>query len=110
MDDRLLEAVARTFHQLGWIAFGDGTGRRFVAEVGVNFWSWGEEVRIEIDGDTIEIESHCRLVTQCFDWGKNQQNVATFLAMLDETLRRIEQERDAGGLAPPDKRDGAWSS
>jgi hypothetical protein len=63
-----------------------------VAEVGVNFWSWGEKVSVEIDrGGTISVESRCRLPTQCFDWGKNQRNIDAFFQLVDEKSRQTGQ-------------------
>jgi hypothetical protein len=106
--EALKEAVARALSALGWAAYGNWSGRRFVAEVGVSFWSWGEEIRVRIDTDgTVSVESACRLPTQCFDWGKNQRNVDAFLELVDEKSRQIattgptgqepQEARQAGG-------------
>jgi hypothetical protein len=88
--DALKEAVARALNATGWTAYGNWSGQRFVAEVGISFWSWGEKISIEIDpGGAVWIESRCRLPTQCLDWGKNQRNVDAFLALVDEKARQI---------------------
>lgn len=91
--DALREAIARALSALGWTAYGNWSGNRFVAEVGVNFWSWGEKINVEIDPNgTIRIESTCRLPTQCFDWGKNQRNVDAFFELVDEKSRQVERQ------------------
>jgi hypothetical protein len=92
--DALREAVARALSALEWTAYGNWSGREFVAEVGANFWSWGEFIRVKIDPDgTVRIESKCRLPTQCFDWGKNQRNVDTFFERVDDKARLIGRAR-----------------
>ncbi len=89
----LQEAVARALNALGWTPFGNWSGRRFVAEIGVSVWSWGEKVNVKIDCDgTIWFESKCRLPTQCIDWGKNQRNVKAFFHLVEEKSRHEEKE------------------
>src|SRR6516225_1107665 len=88
--DALREAVARALSALEWTAYGNWSGMRFVAEVGVNYWSWGERISVEIEGEgTVWIESKCRLPTQCIDWGKNQRNVDAFLELVEEKFQQI---------------------
>jgi hypothetical protein len=90
--DALREAVARALSALGWTAYGNWSGRCFVAEVGYNFWSWGEKISVEIDREgKIRVESRCMLPTQCFDWGKNQCNVDAFLEEVAQKLRGSER-------------------
>jgi hypothetical protein len=63
--------------------------------VGVNFWSWGEQVSVEIDREgTVQIESRCRLPTQCLDWGKNQRNVDAFLKLVEEKVGQRRETKD----------------
>src|SRR5947208_15368755 len=93
--DVLREAVARALYELDWTGCGNWSGRVFVADVRVNFWSWGEKITIEIDRDgMVWIESKCSLPTQCFDWGKNQGNVDAFFRTLDEKVRLMENRTD----------------
>ena len=85
--DALTEAVARALSALEWLAFGNWNGDEFVAEVGTNVWSWGEKITVAIDADgTVWMKSKCRMVTQCFDWGKNQRNVNAFFAQVARAL------------------------
>lgn len=85
--EALKEPVARALSALGWTAFGNWSGSHFLAEVGVNLWSWGEKVHVTINADgSVWMESKCRFVTQCFDWGKNQANVDTFFAKVAQFL------------------------
>ena len=49
------------------------------ATTSVNLWSWGEKIVIDIaESGTLSITSKCSLPTQCFDWGKNKNNVRAF--------------------------------
>jgi hypothetical protein len=103
--DDLKEAIARALSALGWTAYGNWPGRRFVAEVGANFRSWRERISVEIRrGGTVRVESTCRLPTQCFDWGKNQRNVDAFLDLVGEKCRQIGRadERPKGPAAGSD--------
>lgn len=88
--DALRETVARTLSALGWTAYGHWSGSRFVAAVGVSFWSWGEKITVDIDGEsTIWVESKCRLPTQCIDWGKNRRNVNAFFELANEKSQQV---------------------
>jgi len=42
-------------------------------KVGLNFWSWGETVKIVFQKSEIFLRSECS-IAQCFDWGKNKAN------------------------------------
>ena len=53
----------------------------FVAVTDINLRSFGERVSINLLPDNfIQITSKCVLMTQCFDWGKNKENVTKFIA------------------------------
>lgn len=45
--------------------------------------SWGEKIRLTIlPSGILKIRSECSLPTQCFDWGKNKENVNTLLVAI----------------------------
>ena len=50
------------------------TNSRFEFRTRINWKSFGEIVTVDLQPNRIQIQSRCRLVTQCFDWGKNKQN------------------------------------
>lgn len=53
------------------------------AFVPLNWMSWGEKLTISFnESGTLTARSECRMPTQCFDWGKNRQNVVQFLSKL----------------------------
>jgi hypothetical protein len=84
--DELRRMVKRTLESLRW-RYDPGAKNSLVAKVGVNFWSWGERVRIKLGPDgEVFVRSQCALVTQCIDWGKNQRNVDQFLDRLEEVI------------------------
>jgi hypothetical protein len=83
----LLDAVDQALEELGWDA--DYTGPSSLsARVGVNFLSWGERVSINVRDGKVRVRSECSLPTQCFDWGKNRQNVDRLLDCIDKVLSR----------------------
>ena len=45
-----------------------------VFRVGINWRSWGEEVKIIFRPGRVLLHSKCRWFSQCFDWGKNRRN------------------------------------
>jgi hypothetical protein len=105
----LLDAVALAMEELGW-AFEQTAPATLSARVSTSLWSWGERVTVRVARDgTVAIRSACRLVTQCFDWGKNRRNVNTFLDRLARVLDRRPRapaEGDSHGqrITPADER------
>jgi hypothetical protein len=89
----VLRAARAALHDLGW-RWMDSDRGVFMAAVGVNFWSCGEQVTVVVadDGEVL-VRSQCNLPTQCFDWGKNRRNVNRFL---DAIERVLEAGRDDG--------------
>ena len=61
--------------------------KRIKASTGLGFRSWGEHMFIDfLPNGKLSITSKCALVTQCFDWGKNQENVQQFIVDLHPLL------------------------
>lgn len=84
----LHEAVMRTVAKLSWdLKKQDPEAGRYLASTGMDLWSWGEMIRIEILPDlTLRITSRCSFHLQCLDWGQNRHNVEDFLVTLNEVL------------------------
>ena len=83
---QLREMAYAALSHLGW-KIQDDTPEQIWAQAGLNLWSWGERVRIRfLEKGGMEITSQCRLVTQCFDWGRNSQNVKRLLAELERLM------------------------
>jgi len=47
-----------------------------VFRVGINWRSWGEEVKMNFRPRSVLLHSKGRWISQCFDWGKNHWNCA----------------------------------
>jgi hypothetical protein len=78
----LRDVVLDTIEALGW-RVNEDWDNPIVAHVGFSFWSFGERVEIRICRDrSLAITSTCVMPTQCFDWGKNEWNVAMFVKEL----------------------------
>ncbi len=92
----LLNAVEQALEELGW-RYERAGPVSFTAKLSVNWSSWGERltVRVRRDG-VVEVHSACRLITQCLDWGRNQENVDTFLDRLGRVLARDDPRRPHG--------------
>ena len=58
---------------LGW-RFLKETDEDLIFHVGINWCSWGEEVRMGFGTQRVLLHSKCRWILQCFDWGKNRRN------------------------------------
>ena len=108
----LLSDVGRALDVLGW-THQRVSASAFKAHINASLYSWGEELLVEIAPDgTVTTESKCALTTQCFDWGKNRENVERFFARLKQTAAESHQKAaqpaggqplEAGGLSPVGK-------
>ena len=53
----------------------------------MSFWSWGEEVQIDVTADsTVHVQSRCAFPIQWIDWGRNASNVGKFLTAVASVL------------------------
>lgn len=96
-DAELLAIVRDTINALGW-PMERADANELVAIVRGNLWSWGERVHVRVANGTLEIESRCRLVTQCFDWGKNRRNVQNLLeALPPPVMQELLSARSSSG-------------
>ncbi|MFC1805602.1 hypothetical protein ACFL09_01310 [Planctomycetota bacterium] len=71
---------------LGWPT--TTVGERVIqAKVSLNWLSWGEELRIELDdGGVVRATSRCAFPLQVADWGKNRKNVVRLFDHLELQL------------------------
>ena len=51
----------------------------FIAYTKFSMSSYGEELKVNIEGNTATVKSECT-GSQMFDWGKNKDNVENFLS------------------------------
>lgn len=87
--DELASGVRNALAGLGW-KFEALSPTHFVARLSAGVWSWGERVNIDVAEDgTVAVSSECVFPLQCFDWGKNQTNVHTFV---DSLVRSVGKE------------------
>jgi len=74
-----IKAVAAS---LGWRLTSE-TEDTLGFRVGINFWSWGENIKVAFHGKEVSVRSECRIY-QCFDWGKNRANCQKIIQALTE--------------------------
>ena len=86
----LREAIAGVLDTLGWSYRGD-TADEFTARVPLTGFSWGERVTIHLSyNGAVTVKSKCEgVMFQIFDWGKNKQNVDSFLDLLAVKAPRV---------------------
>ena len=83
----LLSLVKAALRSLEW-SLKSESSTVLIAHAGFSWLSWGERIEIRIlEESKLIVTSRCRLLTQCFDWGSNESNVACFL----NELHRAEQ-------------------
>ncbi len=88
----LMDAVLTGLHELHWESRDEGCWS-ISARRGISLWSWGETITIHVGpGPLLYIRSECRMPTQCFDWGRNADNVRCFLDCLDEILDEFARD------------------
>jgi len=82
-------AVDRALREIGAKSI-RWTRRQVTADMGWNFWSWGENLTIEISrSGEVRVRSQCSFPLQIVDWGKNGRNCK---ALLDAVARRLGVE------------------
>lgn len=80
--EQFLVVALDTAKKLGWkISYISETG--FIAHTKFSMISWGEEVKVSAQNGNITLVSACT-GTQLFDWGKNKQNITSFLTAFEQ--------------------------
>ncbi len=106
-DEESCQTVVRALESLGW-SIKKNLGYRISAHVNVNFWSWGERIVVRFFGEgNLCLTSKCLLPTQCFDWGKNQQNVIRLIAEFRKVEKLSGMKRKKMLVDPPIALDSA---
>lgn len=93
--DELAAAVRAALENLGW-SYKALSDEEFLASVPFSGLTWGEEFKVRIHpGGVIEAESECvnGRVPQVFDFGRNRQNVQTFLGLVARGTGQGIQQR-----------------
>jgi hypothetical protein len=85
LEQALSRAVQDLAAHRGWRLM-NRTSSAVAFQVGVNWFSWGEAVTIDIQGQQILIRSRCRFPLQVIDWGKNRKNVSLVASSLTRSL------------------------
>ena len=79
----LSTVIETAFSNLGW-QYKTLPNNEFQASVAVNFSSWGEKLKVSmLAGGIVQAESKCMYPLQCFDWGKNKENVERLFAEIE---------------------------
>lgn len=82
--DELSAILQSALNNLGW-RYKLLSDNEFRANIAISFLSWGETLEIRIfSGGRVQVESKCIYPLQCFDWGKNKENVETFFAQVEK--------------------------
>jgi hypothetical protein len=87
--------IERALDELGWSFGVHDDGTYFDAHTPFSFWSYGEQVIVEVDPDRgrVRVISRCSWPLQWIDWGKNQRNVDRFFEELERQLDRAQRRR-----------------
>lgn len=91
--EQILVVGIEVAKKLGWkIGYTNENG--FVAYTKFSWVSWSEEVSFKIDGKKLNIKSECT-GSQLVDWGKNKENVESFLTKFKESSELLTVEEIA---------------
>lgn len=91
--DELMNDVKAALDSLGW-RYRFLSATELEASISISLSSWGERLKIEfLPGGVLKVKSKCVYPLQCFDWGKNRDNVQTFFAK----LLRLKELRESIG-------------
>ena len=83
---QIAQAIPVALDSLRWKGY-QVSPTSFTASVGTGLFSWGENITIAfISPNGIQVTSKCCFPLQCFDWGKNERNIRTFLDQLSSLL------------------------
>lgn len=92
---------------LNWnISFASATG--FVAFTPFSWKSWGEEVTVKIESDTLTIKSECT-GSQVVDWGRNRKNVERLIQEIDAVNQVLSPAEFNDKLAELQERYASWN-
>ena len=79
--------IIESLDELYW-KISSKTHNKIIAKSDINFWSWGEVIQIDIRESYITLTSKCSFPLQCFDWGKNKENISKLVKKIKEVENR----------------------
>jgi hypothetical protein len=89
----LRDCITEVVDELSWGA--DEDEDLWLGSTGLTLWSYGETVTIERHaGGRITMRSECKLVTHCFDFGRNKRNVEEFFYRLRKCVEDVSDSDD----------------
>lgn len=86
--DEVMGTLLAGLRRLGWQVLESGP-RRLRARTQATFWSWGESIVVAINdlpGDRSNVYIESDPISQVFDWGKSDENLAKVRELLREHL------------------------
>ena len=96
--EELIDFIKITIQNCSFI-FENNTDRILYAKTQISGGSWGEKIIIKINPDNLlNIKSKCSFPMQCFDWGKNKDNVNRFIADFNNVIKKLETKNALGNV------------
>ena len=94
--EEIIDFIKITFQTSSFI-LENNTDRIVYAKTQISGASWGEKIIIKINRDnSLNIKSKCSFPMQCFDWGKNKDNVNGFIANFNNLINKLETKNALG--------------
>lgn len=88
--EKIIDSIKNTIQTRSFI-LENNTDRIVYAKTQISWGSWGEKIIIKINEDnSLNIKSKCSFPMQCFDWGKNKENVNGFIAVFNNLIDKVE--------------------
>ena len=96
--EEIIDFIKITFQTSSFI-LENNTDRIVYAKTQISGASWGEKIIIKINDDnSLNIKSKCSFPMQCFDWGKNKDNVNGFIAAFSNVIKKLETKNALGNV------------
>ena len=90
--EKIIDFIKNTIQTRSFI-LENNTDRIVYAKTQISGGSWGEKIIIKINEDnSLNIQSKCSFPMQCFDWGKNKENVNAFIAVFNNLIEKVEMK------------------
>ena len=88
--EKIIDFIKNTIQTRSFI-LENNTDRIVYAKTQISGLSWGEKIIIKKNEDnSLNIKSKCSFPMQCFDWGKNKENVNGFIAVFNNLIDKVE--------------------
>ena len=97
-NEEIIDFIKITFQTSSFI-LENNKDRIVYAKTQISGASWGEKIIIKINRDnSLNIKSKCSFPMQCFDWGKNKDNVNGFIAAFSNVIKKLETKNALGNV------------